>query len=243
MVFTEGIHLLSLPNRTDAVPLHNIPHAHGAQVINIARIQAAVRPQVHPFPKQTALPEGRTNCTIVINMNKLISRHILHDMQLLYITDTDRDITGLCIIPSDMEVDLTREHRSVQPLAECKIIGDDYPGDYFGGLSMKYSQSTFKLHFYDQQVINTGEETIIKTFLKSDSKVGIVHTAVHKNGREYITVFTEFINNSDIPVALEMLSSLAVCGISPFSDGAAVQAARGVKTDDRAKKVAIPSDP
>lgn len=153
-------------------------------------------------------------------MKKLISKHILSDMQLLYILDSERGTTGLCIAPSDAEIDIDKERQSVQSLAEYKIIGDKYPGDYFGGLSMKYSESTEKLRFDDQKVIQSGGETKIETYLKSEDNMKIIHTVTHKQNRQYITVSTEFVNGSDKAVTLEMLSSFAICGISPFIGGA-----------------------
>ncbi len=150
------------------------------------------------------------------NMNKLISKYILGDMQTLYVLDTERNITGLCIAPSDLKINLDKEHVSVQPLAECKIIGDNYSGDYFGGLSMKYSESTLKLRYSGQKIIKTDTETKIKTHLKSSDGAEIVHTVSYIDGRQYITVSTEFLNTSDKPVTLEMLSSFAIYGISPF---------------------------
>jgi alpha-galactosidase len=155
-------------------------------------------------------------------MKKLISKNILEDMQLLYVLDTERNIVGLCIAPSDTEVNIEDENRviNVQSLVECKIIGDNYSGNYFGGLSMKYSDTTFRLHYSKQEISRSSSETYIRTFLKADDGIEVIHTVSHIDNAKYITVSTEFINNSDKPVTLEMLSSFAIYGVSPFLDGA-----------------------
>lgn len=154
-------------------------------------------------------------------MKKIISKTILDDMQIIYVLDTERHAAGMCMAPSDTEVSLDNDRIiNVQPLAECKIIGDSYSGNYFGGLSMKYSETTQRLHYYGQEIKKSENASDIITHLKSNDGLEILHTVSHINGRKYITVSTEFFNNSDNDVTLEMLSSFSVYGISPFLDGA-----------------------
>ncbi|MCH5212079.1 MAG: alpha-galactosidase [Oscillospiraceae bacterium] len=153
-------------------------------------------------------------------MKKLISKTKLGDMQLLYILDTETDIIGMCLAPADKEIDIDTERKArVQSIVECKIIGDKYPGHYFGGLSMKYSETTARLKFSEQKISTENAVTQIRTFLKTNDNLEAVHTVTHSDGAEYITVTTEFINNSEQSVTLEMLSSFAIYGISPYLDG------------------------
>lgn len=154
-------------------------------------------------------------------MKKIISSTILNDMQIIYVHETDRGVIGMCLAPADMDVRFDNDRIvNVQSIAECKIIGDSYSGDYFGGLSMKYSDTTQKLRYTNQDINKSDNCTKIITHLKSDDGLEIVHTLTHKNGKKYIVVSTEFLNNSANDVTLEMLSSFAVFGISPFADGA-----------------------
>ncbi len=154
-------------------------------------------------------------------MKKLISEHILGDMRLEYILETDRNCVGLCIAPASTEFDIVNTDRviNVQSLAECKIIGDDYSGDYFGGESMKYSGTIRRMKYDKQEIRRKGGITEIKTYLKSDDGLEIIHTLSHSGG-SYLTVGTEFVNNSAKTITLEALSSFAFFGISPYSDGA-----------------------
>lgn len=153
--------------------------------------------------------------------DQLISKTILGDMQVLYILNTERGTVGMCIAPADMNTDFDDSRIiNVQSIAECKIIGDNYSGNYFGGLSMKYSETTQKLNYKNQEIKKDKEKTDIITYLKSADNLEIVHTLTHIRGAKYLTVLTEFINNSGRDVTLEMLSSFAIYGISPFSNGA-----------------------
>lgn len=155
-------------------------------------------------------------------MKKIISSFTVDDMQLLYVLDTERHIVGMCIAPADMEIDLNNDSRiiNVQSLVECKIIGDNYSGNYFGGLSMKYSETTQRLLYSAQKSERLNDGIQIVTNLKTTDGLYAIHTVTHRSGAKYITVSTEFLNNSDRAVTLEMLSSFSIFGISPFLEGA-----------------------
>lgn len=154
-------------------------------------------------------------------MKKIISSTISDDMQIIYVQETDSQIIGMCLAPAGMDISFDSSRIiNVQSIAECKIIGDSYSGDYFGGLSMKYSDTTQKLRYSNQDIKKSDDGIKIITRLQSDDGLEIVHTLEHKNGKKYITVSTEFFNNSSADITLEMLSSFAVFGISPFENGA-----------------------
>lgn len=148
-------------------------------------------------------------------MKEIILEKKFGSVTVRYIRETDNGIVGLCILP---EGDFEEKERTarVQSLAEVKIAGDRYSGSYLGGESMKYSDSTMALKF-DRQ--NVTDNKII-TYLKFDRGIEISHTLTYKTGRNYLTVSTEFINKSGEDTVLEMLSSFALCGISPYLEGA-----------------------
>lgn len=152
-------------------------------------------------------------------MKKQILSKILGDMRAVYTADTDTELTGICILPADDE-NYSEKRVKIHSLAEVKIIGDKYPGNYFGGTSMKYSETTDSLKYDRQEISEKDGETVISTYLKSDKGIEIKHTLTYKTGREYVTVSTELTNNSGDEIKLEMLSSFALGNISPYLDGA-----------------------
>ncbi len=152
-------------------------------------------------------------------MTEEIYTAVLGDMEAIYSRSAETGITGLTLLPVTDKKHKDRR-AEVRSLAEVKIIGDNYSGDYFGGESMKYSETTLSLKYDSQSVHTDGAVTRIVTRLKSDKGLCVIHTLTHKKGRGYVSVETELVNNTDGDIRVEMLSSFAVCKISPYLEGA-----------------------
>lgn len=152
-------------------------------------------------------------------MEKQILSVQLSDMRIIYNLDEETKLVGLCILP-DSDKGFCEKRVKIHSLAEAKIVGDNYPGSYFGGTSMKYSDTTNSLKYEKQEISENSGNTTIITYLKSDRGIEVKHTLTHRNGRRYVTVSTELINNSDSDIKLEMLSSFALYNISPYLEGA-----------------------
>lgn len=152
-------------------------------------------------------------------MQKEILKKQFNDMFVRYSLDSETGLAGLSIEPAFVPCYAERRVK-VQSLAEAKIIGDAYPGTYFGGTSMKYSDTTYSLKFDRQEITERCGGFVITTYLKSDCGIEIHHMLTHLKERKYFTVGTELINNSDKDIQLEMLSSFALYNISPYLTGA-----------------------
>ena len=152
-------------------------------------------------------------------MTEEIYSAVLGGMKVIYSRPADGNVTGLTLLPVT-DKKYGRRRSAPRSIAEVKIIGDDYPGDYFGGESMKYSATTASLKYDRQEVHTDGGGTRIVTYLKSDGGLCAAHTLTHKSGRGYVTVETELINGTKNDIRVEMLSSFALCNISPYLDGA-----------------------
>ncbi len=152
-------------------------------------------------------------------MKKQILSKTLGDMRAVYAADTDTGLAGICILPACDE-NYSEKRIKIHSLAEAKIAGDKYPGNYFGGTSMKYSETTDSLKYDRQEITENAGGTVISTYLKSEKGIEIKHTLVHKTDREYVSVSTELTNNSGEDIKLEMLSSFAIYNISPYLEGA-----------------------
>ena len=152
-------------------------------------------------------------------MEKEILSAVLGDMRVIYSLDGETSLAGLCILP-DTDIEFCEKRVKIHSLAEAKIVGDNYSGSYFGGESMNYSDTTLSLKYNRQEIEETEREKRIITYLKSDRGIEIKHTLTHRNGRKYVTIRTELINNSDSDIKLEMLSSFALYNISPYLEGA-----------------------
>lgn len=159
-------------------------------------------------------------------MKEILNQYKIGDMQLVYLLDTKTKICGMTIIPSDMPFDLehdTTRKISVRSLIQTKIVGDNYPGQYYGGESMRESDTVQRLKYSSQEYSVRNGELVIKTMLKAEDGLCAVNTAVYNEGDEYITVSTELINGTDKDIRCEMLSSFSISNISPYSKGAGAE--------------------
>lgn len=152
-------------------------------------------------------------------MQKDILEKQVGDMLICYKLDGETGLIGLFIEPMNRHEHKKRRVK-IRSLAEVKIVGDNYSGGYFGGTSMKYSNTTNSMKFTKQEVRESDGDTVITTYLKSSRGIEVRHKTVHRNGCEYLTVHTELINNSVRDIQVEMLSSFAMYNISPYLSGA-----------------------
>ena len=86
---------------------------------------------------------------------------------------------------------------------EIRLKGDEYGGNYTNGLTLSGSSTLYKLE--------TDKSDINKTVYKTAD--GITVNCYHEKQGEVIVCKSEFINNTDSTLTLELLSSFAVKGI------------------------------
>lgn len=144
--------------------------------------------------------------------NELLSV-LLNDMQVTYTLDSETELVGLSV--NVQNAAMHGKRLKVRSLVEAKIVGDNYSGSYFGGTSMKYSDTTFALKYDSYDVKQDDGKTVITTYLKAQGGLCARHILTHKKDREYLTVRTELINNSPENISVEMLSSFALWKIVP----------------------------
>ncbi len=152
-------------------------------------------------------------------MENILYEEILGDMRIVYNLDNETGMAGLCIIP-DTDIPYADRRVKIHSLAEVKIIGDNYSGNYFGGQSMKYSDTTNSLKYKCQEFSEDNFSKSIVTYLKSANGLEVRHVLTYTKERNYMTISTELINNTDMNVTVEMLSSFVFGNISPYLDGA-----------------------
>ncbi|MFI4913373.1 MAG: alpha-galactosidase [Sedimentisphaeraceae bacterium JB056] len=166
---------------------------------------------------------------------KEISKFYFGDTVVKYITDSSGAV-GLMLLPADMEseivdyrqnLDQMRElavipeidsvpARPVDSLVQLKCVGDDYPGGFAQGRTMRNSGSVRALKFLSQDVSKSEDATIITTTLIREGCYLCHHTLKNYTGYSDVEVYTVFENISKEDISLEMLSSFSICGITPF---------------------------
>ncbi len=84
------------------------------------------------------------------------------------------------------------------------------------GFTMKSSSMSGRIKLEDQFVEESVEKTSIVTVLKSEAGYKIKHLVTYYAGKKGLEIETEFINDTEEAIELQMLSSAAIDNISPF---------------------------
>lgn len=144
----------------------------------------------------------------------------INDM-LLEFPEKDALRYGMRLRPAEGPSAGEKRDRKERPAVQCKILGDNYPSSYLMGSSMLESDSSHKLRFDREEREEAGGRTVLKTYMKSDSGLEAVLVTSFGPDSRYVDVHTEYVNNSDGDIVLEMASSFCLYGISPYGDGPA----------------------
>jgi alpha-galactosidase len=154
-------------------------------------------------------------------MKKIYSQFELSDMLITYVSDESGKI-GLELIPVEKKNSVTdQKNYEVAPLVEAFVRGDDFSSGYSNGHSMRNSQSTHRLKFEIQHVAEEENGKQITTVLKTETGCIAKHILTYRAGTKAIRTKTIYCNESDNELSLEMLSSFAIGGITPFVAGEA----------------------
>ena len=145
---------------------------------------------------------------------KTISEYVLGDMLARYIRD-DAGHAGLLLIPAGMRDCVLEKEMAVAPLAEVHFRGDSLPHGYANGQSLAGTRSSAGLIFRDQR----REGNRIVTELSDPEGRTILHDLSWQEGSPALRCSTRFENRSSRPVTLELLSSMNLGGITPFTPG------------------------
>lgn len=146
-------------------------------------------------------------------------RYSIGDMDAVYVLDQERRIMGMYIAPRGTEYMRTDFNR-VQSLVQLKIIGDMYAGNYFGGTSMKYAESTEKMKFKSIKSDENENGVTVTVRLEDERGLCAIHTLEWKRGTEYAVISTALENNSGVDVKIEMLSSFSMFSLPPDKNDA-----------------------
>lgn len=104
----------------------------------------------------------------------------------------------------------------IDSLAQVKMVGDPYPGAFAQGHTMRSSPSVDAFRFVDQTLLQKGDESIVLTRLEDGRGHRLEHRMSWHEGDAGFTITTDFVNDSEVPVTLEMLGSFSLGGITPF---------------------------
>lgn len=165
---------------------------------------------------------------------EVLADHTFADTTARYTTDSSGHV-GLVLFPTAMTHQLARRRSTlrgekfidslpgappiaiaVDSLVHLKLAGDPYSGAFAQGRTMRNSPSIdrFRLAGQDQKI--DGQRTTIETRLASSEGLTLIHSLSSNGDDSAAQIVTTMTNGSQAPIRLEMLSSFALGGITPF---------------------------
>lgn len=150
---------------------------------------------------------------------KHYSEFQLGDMLLTYGLD-EQACASMSLIPAAMKDCVTEKDYRPEPLVQIHARGDQFPNGYGNGHTMACTPAASALKFVSQ---NREGNTILTVL--SDGKGRTVHHRVGwEEGLQAVIVSCKFENTGDRPVIQDLLSSVNLSGMTPFTEGDAAGA-------------------
>ena len=150
---------------------------------------------------------------------KRYSEFLFGDLLLSYSLD-EKGRMGMALIPAEMkEKALTKEY-TPEPLVQLHARGDRFPNGYGNGHTLACTSASDALKFVCQQ----NEGGTVVTTLADDTGRTVRHRVAWEEGLQALKVSCVFENNGTAPVTLNLLSSVNLSGITPFTAGDAAGA-------------------
>ena len=145
---------------------------------------------------------------------KPISEFRLGDMILSY-AKNERDQMSLCIIPAGMKSRVLDKAYQPEPLVQLHARGDHLPAGYGSGHTLACTSATDALKLVSQQQKGN---TVITTVSDGNGRT-VHHRVLWEEGLQALVVSCMFENTGNRPVTLNLLSSVNLSGITPFTEG------------------------
>ncbi len=150
---------------------------------------------------------------------KEISEYILGDMLLIYSAD-DQERVSMQLIPLALRDRRLQKEYTAEPLVQIHARGDQLTSGYGNGHTLACTTATDAMKYVSQK---KDGNTIITTISDGNGRT-VRHRVCREEGLEALRVSAQFENTGAKPVTLNLLSSLNLSGITPFTEGDAAGA-------------------
>ncbi len=149
-------------------------------------------------------------------MMKKYSEYLFGDILVQYRLN-EADEMSLSVVPAALKDRVLEKPHKPGPLAELHARGDRLPDGYGNGHTLA---GTSHLKFISQVLEG---DTVVTTVGDGCGRT-VYHRLRYEEGLQALRVSTVFENTGDAPVVLNLLSSLNLGGITPFTEGDAAGA-------------------
>lgn len=139
-------------------------------------------------------------------------------MTVRYYKD-DMGKVGFVFVPTSMKKQIVPEFDCrLEPLIQCKLVGDAYPGPFACGHTMRDSGTVKRISFTGQEEIRADGERRIETSFAVD-ELSFVHKLTFFEGYDAAECCVSVENKGGVTVSLEMLHSFSLGMLTPFENG------------------------
>ena len=145
---------------------------------------------------------------------KRFSEFRFGDMLLTYDLDADGRMT-LRLIPASLENSVLEKKFAPEPLVQLHARGDQLPNGYGNGHTLATTPASYALKFVSQQENGSTVETV----LSDGAGRRITHRAKWSPGLQAVVFSSVFENTGKAPITLNLLSSVNIGGMTPFTEG------------------------
>lgn len=174
-------------------------------------------------------------------MYKLIASHELGEILVRYVQPEGSNRCELSLIPISCRDDIEQPRKLMNgrveidnlpskfhpiladtpgSLVQLKLKQDDTGMHFSSGLTLLESATMDALEYVEQEVVVGLEVTEIKTFLEDSAKrFRCIHRLSYREGDAGLRTGVEFINTGNATLELELLTSFALNGLTPYSRG------------------------
>nr|MCR5510989.1 alpha-galactosidase [Lachnospiraceae bacterium] len=147
-------------------------------------------------------------------MIKKYNETVFGDIIVTWWTDDD-DHIGMTMTPLSMKDKGVFCSDNIESLVQIHARGDHLPNGYGNGLTLATTSATDRMHLVGQ----TSDEHCVITILEDDTGRRVEHRLSSDEDTEALRASCRFENRGDKPVTLNLLSSLNLSGITPFTEG------------------------
>ncbi len=171
-------------------------------------------------------------------MQHFLAGHVLGNILVRYVQPADSKRCELHLVPLDRREAIREPRETIEgrpeilgspqkfgpvaadtpnSLVQVKLLQDDAPGGFAAGVTLTESQTVSALEYAGQTVRFQNGDTVIETTLRdAGGRFRCLHRLRHTSGEPGLRCATEFVNDSDETLSLELLTSFALNGLTPF---------------------------
>ena len=150
---------------------------------------------------------------------KHYSEYTFGDMLLAYDLD-DSGCMSMMLVPAEMEGRVPEKEYRPESLVQLHARGDQFPNGYGNGSTLAGTTASGAMKFVSQE----REGNTVTTTVADGNGRTVHHRVSWAEGLEAVTVACVFENRGEKPVMLDLLSSVNLSGITPFTEGDAAGA-------------------